>query len=273
MLLRRLCAATAFAAALALTLPACSAPDGHASAGPPGGQPHPTLFPRTPKPTPVKKRKPAIVQVKQTRVTAHGPGGSLMGTGSSAVALTFDDGPDPVNTPKILDLLKRYHVKATFCLVGTNVRAYPAIVRRIVAEGHAICDHTWHHRMDLASQPIDVIRRDLTATRDAIRAAAPKAKVEYFRAPGGIFSPRIVRIATSLGMRSLYWAVDPRDWDAARYGHGTSMVNHVVGAVEVHVRPGAVVLSHDYKKPDTITAYATLLPWLRTRYKLIPMPT
>jgi peptidoglycan-N-acetylglucosamine deacetylase len=74
-------------------------------------------------------------------------------------------------------------------------------------------------------------------------------------------------------MTSLYWAVDPRDWDFPTYGHGASMVNHVITAVEHYIRPGAVILSHDFRKPDTVTAYATLLPWLKARYRLVGMPT
>jgi peptidoglycan/xylan/chitin deacetylase (PgdA/CDA1 family) len=64
-------------------------------------------------------------------------------------------------------------------------------------------------------------------------------------------------------MGSLYWSVDPRDWDNSTYGTGPSMVNHVVSTVESQVRPGSIILSHDRKEhPDTITAYRTLIPWL-----------
>jgi peptidoglycan/xylan/chitin deacetylase (PgdA/CDA1 family) len=197
----------------------------------------------------------------------------MLATGSRSVALTFDDGPDPVNTPKMLDLLKKNRVKATFCLVGTQVRANPALVRRIVKEGHTLCNHSWRHRLDLAKQPDDVVLKDLQATNDAIRAAVPDAKIKYFRAPGGNFDRHLVNLAASLGMKSLYWAVDPRDWDASHYGKGTAMVNHIISVIKTHARPGAVILSHDFKKPDTITAYKTLLPWLKAHYKLIALPT
>ncbi|HEX6499021.1 MAG TPA: polysaccharide deacetylase family protein [Micromonosporaceae bacterium] len=196
-----------------------------------------------------------------------------MTTGSSAVALTFDDGPDPTYTPKLLDLLKQYHVHATFCVVGFRARDNQALIKRIVAEGHTLCNHSWQHLFDLGQRSPGYIRNDMTATNNAIHSAVPDAPIKYFRAPGGNFTTTMVNVARSLGMTPLYWYVDPRDWDSATYGHGTPMVNHIIHAVESNVRPGAIILSHDLAKPDTITAYRTLIPWLLARYTLIPLPT
>jgi peptidoglycan/xylan/chitin deacetylase (PgdA/CDA1 family) len=188
------------------------------------------------------------------------------------VALTFDDGPDPVNTPRILDLLRRNEVRATFCVVGTRVRAHPALVRRIVAEGHTLCNHSWQHRLDLGTRTPAEIRADLSRTDDAIHAAVPDAPVRYFRAPGGRFSPALVGGARTLGMTPLFWQVDPRDWDSGSFGTGTPLADHVVAAVRAAVRPGAIVLSHDSGHPDTVTAYAELLPWLKARFALAALP-
>jgi peptidoglycan/xylan/chitin deacetylase (PgdA/CDA1 family) len=191
------------------------------------------------------------------------------------VALTFDDGPDPINTPKLLDMLAQCGVKATFCLVGFRARDRPDLVRRIVAEGHTVCNHSWQHLIDLAAdtRTDEYIKHDLQATNNAILKAAPDAKIRYFRAPGGNFTPRLVQIAKDLGMTSIYWSLDPRDWEKSVYGTGSAMVNHIISAVEAGVRPGAIVLSHDNGKPDTITAYRTLLPWLKARFHLIALPT
>jgi peptidoglycan/xylan/chitin deacetylase (PgdA/CDA1 family) len=206
------------------------------------------------------------------RLVTLGPFSALRTTGSSSVALTFDDGPDPINTPRMLDLLKRYRVKATFCVIGVKVRAHPELVRRIVAEGHSLCNHSWRHLLTLGRQSPQYIRTDLSRTLAAIHAAAPRAKVRYFRAPGGNFTPEMIRIAASLGMTApLYWQVDPSDWDARKYGRGPAMVSHIIGNVEYFVRPGSIVLSHDIHS-DTITAYQTLLPWLERRYRLSPQP-
>src|SRR4030095_15932219 len=182
--------------------------------------PTPTPKP-SPKPSPSAKPKPKPTATKTAtaqpvrlgRVGGYGPAGSLRATGSSAVALTFDDGPDPVNTPKLLDLLKKNGVKATFCVVGFRARDHPDLIRRIVNEGHTICNHSWQHLMDLGQRTDDYVLQDLQATNNAIRAAAPKAKIKYFRAPGGNFTTGLVALAKRLGMTSIYWAVDTRDWE------------------------------------------------------------
>jgi len=199
----------------------------------------------------------------QTRATGHGPAGSQSVTGTMSVALTFDDGPDPVTTPTLLALLRQYHVKATFCLIGYRARDYPDLVRQIAADGHTLCNHSWQHLTELGQRDLAYQTWDLTQTTQAMQNAVPGAEVKWFRAPGGNFTTGLVSLATSLGMGSLYWSVDPRDWDNATYGTGPRMVNHVVSTVESQVRPGSVILSHDRKEhPDTITAYRTLIPWL-----------
>ena len=80
-----------------------------------------------------------------------GPSGSVNHIDGTQVALTFDDGPDPRLTPRLLDLLAAAGVKATFCLIGRKAAAHPGIVARIAAEGHTLCNHSWSHRMDLGA--------------------------------------------------------------------------------------------------------------------------
>jgi peptidoglycan/xylan/chitin deacetylase (PgdA/CDA1 family) len=195
----------------------------------------------------------------------------LRRTGSEAVALTFDDGPDPQNTPAILDLLKREGVKATFCLVGFRARDHPDLVRRIVADGHTLCNHSWQHLIDLAKRPPAEIRQDLEHTNEAIRAAVPGARIPYFRAPGGNFTRDLVRLARQMGMTSIYWQVDPRDWEHKKEESATAHVDRLIHDIKRDTRPGAIVLSHDNKQPTTIEAYKVLLPWLKQRFLLVPL--
>ena len=202
-----------------------------------------------------------------------GPAGSTIVTGSNAVALTFDDGPDPNFTPRFLDLLKEQGVKATFCLVGFRAAQFPDLVRRIVAEGHTLCNHSWRHRFELGRLSPSEMELDLKRTNEAIHAAVPGAPIVYFRCPGGNFTAPLVAMARNMfGMKSIYWAVDPRDWEKAKFGSGPSMVNHIVSVVKT-ARPGSIVLSHDLAKPDTLAAYQQLLPWLKARFTLIALPT
>jgi peptidoglycan/xylan/chitin deacetylase (PgdA/CDA1 family) len=176
-----------------------------------------------------------------------------------------------VQTPRLLDLLKREHVKATFCVVGRNAAAHPALIRRIAAEGHALCNHTWNHSLTLGKKKPSVIRADLRRTNDAIRRAVPKARIKYMRAPGGNFTPAFVSVARKMGMKSIYWQVDPRDWEHKRGESKAAHEKKVVRTVQKRVGRGAIVLSHDYRQPGTIAAYRKLIPWLRARYRLIAL--
>jgi peptidoglycan/xylan/chitin deacetylase (PgdA/CDA1 family) len=226
---------------------------------------------RTTKPAPPPPA-PDAPWVPRPPGTGEGPAGSMPRTGSDAVALTFDDGPDPVNTPQILDLLAQNGVKATFCLVGSRARDFPDVVRRIAAEGHTLCNHSWQHLLALGSQDAGYIHWDLEQTNQAIRNAVPGAQIKYFRAPGGNFTPDLVRIARGYGMQPLYWDADPKDWDHTIDASHQAHIDRVVAAVKSQVRQGSVVLSHDNKQPDTIAAYRVLLPWLKARLTLIAMP-
>lgn len=204
---------------------------------------------------------------------AHGPHGSINATGSTTVALTFDDGPDPVHTPQMLDVLAACGVKATFCLIGNKVQRYADIVRRIVAEGHTLCNHSWQHNTQLGTYGWGPIYDDLSRTNNAIHSVVPDAPIPYFRAPGGAWTSDYVAVAQALGMTSLNWDVDPWDWNFNVNGRGEAMTVHIVDHVRAHTRPGSIILSHDNQKPDTVEAFRRLLPWLTAHFDLIALPT
>ncbi|GGQ39300.1 polysaccharide deacetylase family protein [Couchioplanes azureus] len=246
--------------------PATAAP-ANPSAPPPAQNPAPAAPSAT-----ATAPAPAVLPIPE----GDGPAKSLRTTGTETVALTFDDGPDPVQTPKILALLEEHQVTAMFCLVGEQARRHPDIVRDIAAAGHALCNHSWNHSFTLGKEEPAKIREDLLRTNDAIRAAVPDAKIPYFRAPGGNFTDRLVRTAYAEGMTSLYWEVDPRDWERTPAETGDSHVEKIIREVTVNVRPGSIVLSHDFAQPETVEAYETLLPRLRERFTLglptVPAP-
>lgn len=179
---------------------------------------------------------------------------------ADGVALTIDDGPHPVWTPRILDLLSQYHVHATFCLIGEQVQEFPALVRRIVAEGHSLCDHTWDHDEQLPKRPADTVDREIASAYEAIVAASGGVRPAYYRAPGGNWDARMIEEARRLGMVSLNWSVDPVDW--SRPG-----VSKIVSTVLNSTGPGDVVLMHDGggDRSQTLTALETILPTLIAR--------
>jgi peptidoglycan/xylan/chitin deacetylase (PgdA/CDA1 family) len=219
-----------------------------------------------PKPSPSPSTKAPAVAAKLPAKDL-GPGHSLRTTGSRAISLTFDDGPDPVETPKLLALLAKYQIKATFCLVGSNVQKHPEVVREIVAAGHTLCNHTWNHSLTIGRDKPEQIQADLERTNAAIRAAVPDARIPFFRAPGGNFTDRLVGVAQAQGMASLYWAVDPRDWDHPKGETDPAHVARVISEVR-KVKPGSIILSHDFNQPDTIEAYSKLLPWLKANFAI-----
>ncbi|MFG2055524.1 polysaccharide deacetylase family protein [Micromonospora sp. NPDC048930] len=196
-----------------------------------------------------------------------GPYGSRTSTGSSRVALTFDDGPDPRYTPQVLALLKEYGVKATFCVVGENAESHPNLIQAIVADGHTLCNHSWNHDVNLGKRSPDAIRADLLRTSDAIRAAVPGARIGYFRQPGGAWTRPVVSTCEELGMTPLHWAVDPADWTVPGAANIASTVMTQTG-------PGSIVLLHDAggDRSGTVEALRHLLPELLDRYQLEALP-
>ena len=186
-----------------------------------------------------------------------------------ALALTFDDGPSPVWTPRILALLARAHTHATFCLIGRQARQYPQLVKAIVAGGHTLCNHTWDHDETLPARSPAQVRQAMARAQRAIIAASGGVAPRLYRAPGGAWSPLVEATARSLGMTPLKWNVDPRDW--ANPGAG-----HIAGATLAQVRPGAIVLLHDGggSRDQTYSALAFLLNRLpQLKYSFwVPQP-
>lgn len=133
-------------------------------------------------------------------------------TTAKNVALTFDDGPSPKWTPHVLDILKTNHVHATFFMVGVNARSYPALVRRVLAEGHTIGNHSYSHptmtRLSTSSQAAQMD----TATRYISAAISGGYKPCFFRPPGGAYNATTVSLARNRGMSTVIWSLDTRDW-------------------------------------------------------------
>lgn len=213
--------------------------------------PAPTTVPPARKPTAKKPAPRGIV----------GPLNTIRLTGVRSVALTFDDGPHPEWTPKVLDQLRRAGVKATFCVIGVKVRKYRAIMARIVREGHTVCNHSWQHDLKLGSKPAAQIRADLLRTSREIQRAVPGVRIPYYRQPGGKWTPGIVQIARDLGMKPLHWDVDPADWD-------DTSTPEISKRVAQQARPGSIVLLHDGggDRSRTLGACPQVLSSLKRKY-------
>jgi peptidoglycan/xylan/chitin deacetylase (PgdA/CDA1 family) len=151
------------------------------------------------------------------------------------VALTFDDGPNPVATPLLLAILRRFGAHATFFVVGEHSLAYPYLIRQMATEGHEVANHTFHHPR-LTTLDAQTIREELTATTDTIRPAAGPPR--WFRPPGGDYSPQVAGIAREAGLSLAMWTVNSGDWGAPS---PTLLAERVLGRAE----PGAIILLHN----------------------------
>lgn len=179
--------------------------------------------------------------------------------GSSAypyVAMTFDDGPHPKNTPRLLNMLRQRNIRATFYVIGSNVDRYPQIARRIVAEGHEIGNHTYTHRK-MTSLGTSEVRREMQRTEDAI-IRATGVKPRTMRPPyGALRTDQRITIMREFGYPTILWSVDPRDWQRPGPLVVTSRI--LAGA-----KNGAIILAHDLHSP-TVTAMPSTFDGLLTR--------
>jgi peptidoglycan/xylan/chitin deacetylase (PgdA/CDA1 family) len=159
-----------------------------------------------------------------------------LGPGSRLLALTYDDGPNDPYTWRLLDLLERHGVKATFFLIGRFVQQRPEIARAVVAAGHSIGNHTWSHPNLVFASAADA-RRQLQQTQQAIFDAAG-VEPQLFRPPFGGRRPVTLRIARAMGLQPIMWNVSCYDWKAIS-------ADEIFGHAERQIRGGNVILLHD----------------------------
>ncbi|GEM_PF-2081666 len=176
----------------------------------------------------------------------------------ASVLLTFDDGPNPVFTPQVLQILAANHIHAVFCMIGARARAHPMMVRAVLAGGHTLCDHTQDHDEKLAQHGASRIRIDIAQGAASILAASGGIHPRFFRAPGGRWSIPMEAEVRAQHMTALKWTVDPRDW--SRPGS-----RQITAAVMSQLRPGGVVLMHDGggDRSQTVDALRRLIKVLR----------
>lgn len=198
------------------------------------------------------------------RIVTHGPGDAKL------VALTFDDGPNDPATSHILDVLAARDVKATFFVVGENVEVYPDTVHRIVAEGHALGNHSYRHRKRDAL--LDPRYGELERAQRAI-AAAVGFRPALYRSPNGFHTPWQLRAVRRAGLVTVHWTVQTKDWERPN-------PDTIVRRVLDHVRPGAIVLLHDgddthhgSDRTPTVEALSRIIDELHARgYRFVTVP-
>ena len=173
-----------------------------------------------------------------------------------SLALTFDDGPDPVHTPKLLDVLQDHGVKATFFITGVRAERHPEIVRRIVAEGHEIGNHSYRH-VKFAALPVQDQLDEIEQT-DRVLTEYDGRRRHWFRPPGGRLPLKLVLSLFRRRHRLAMWSYDSLDYQ-------NSGVPPIVARFRsTPVRSGEIILFHD-DNDFTVLALKLLLPQWRAQ--------
>jgi peptidoglycan/xylan/chitin deacetylase (PgdA/CDA1 family) len=179
--------------------------------------------------------------------------------GPMAIALTLDDGPDPVYTPQVLEVLRRYDVRATFNMIGEQIGSNLSLVREVAAAGHTITNHTWDHP-DMSGYPVERVLGEIDRCNEALAEAGQEPRI--FRSPFGLWTPEVFEACEARGLTPLDWSVDPRDWDT---DHVTTqdIVRTVLRTTHRH----DIILEHDGggDRRNTVAALRIFIPELLDR--------
>lgn len=180
---------------------------------------------------------------------------------SKKIALTFDDGPHPEYTPKILNILRKYKVKATFFMIGSKLQTQPALARQILAEGHEVANHTMHHLRlpDLSSGDMVAQWEDASTIFEEVLGVSPY----LCRPPGGKYNDEVLAAANSFGMTTVLWTANSGDF-------GLETSSEVASAALAKAKAGGIILLHD-TVDLTAEALPSILEGLKKK-RLKPVP-
>jgi peptidoglycan-N-acetylglucosamine deacetylase len=193
---------------------------------------------------------------KRLRKIVHG------NLASKEITLTFDDGPHDEYTLKLLDILKRERVPATFFVIGMLAERKPDLIRAIAAGGHTIGNHTYHH-VSLPKIPLRFVDDEILACGEVVRSITGQDPI-FFRPPGGQYTPNIAKAAANFGYTTVLWTADPGD-----YANPGSEV--ILRRTLDTTSNGGIILLHD-GAAQTITILPTLIRSLKAKgYKFVPL--
>lgn len=180
-----------------------------------------------------------------------------------AIALTFDDGPDPIHTPRILNILKENNIKATFFLVGSKIEIYPELVKRIYDEGHTIGNHTYSHSGFYTLWSSNRIYEDIQKTNDIIHNIIGKYPV-FFRPPFGVTNP-LIRKAVRNQFDCIGWSL--RSYDTLHFLKRNTISDRIVH----NIKNGDIVLLHDNREDSDLLLKSVIEQITKKGIKIIPL--
>jgi peptidoglycan/xylan/chitin deacetylase (PgdA/CDA1 family) len=191
------------------------------------------------------------------------------------LALTFDDGPNPACTPRLLDILAQHGVHATFFLIGSFAQQQPDLVRQTLAAGHLIGNHSWSHP-NLAVTAARRVDEELSRTRDVLEQITG-APIRHFRPPYGARRPYVLRAARQLGMEPVTWNAMTTDWSEPSHERIAARLMGKIDQMERHGRAANIVL-HDgghrglgADRNPSVNAAAQILARHKATYRFVTL--
>ncbi|AEE96471.1 polysaccharide deacetylase family protein [Mahella australiensis] len=220
---------------------------------------------------PVPKQKPKAPRADERKSNTTHVKPVVIGFGDGHIkqaALTFDDGPDGRFTPQILDILKKYNVKATFFVIGRNAEKYPEVLKRTSDEGHVIGNHSWDHK-DFTKLTDNDLYEEIHKTETLLDRQLGSHS-PLIRMPYGAFNDNIVNTIAALGYYNIYWSVDTEDWS----GISPPAIKKNIRS---ELRPSAILLMHSSGQSKAISNTVKVLPEIiemlqKDGYKLVTVP-
>ena len=179
-------------------------------------------------------------------------------TGQKVLYLTFDAGYENGQTEKILDTLKKHNVKAAFFLVGNYIERNPDLVRRMVAEGHLVGNHTMHHPDMSKISSVGAFSKELADLEALYKETVGSEMPKYYRPPQGVYSEENLKMAQQLGYKTVFWSLAYADWDNNNQPTGQQALDKLLP----RTHNGAVILLHSTSKTN-----GEILDELLTRWK------
>lgn len=189
-------------------------------------------------------------------------------TTTSRIYLTFDSGYENGNTSKILDILKKQRVNATFFLVGDYLRERKDLVKRMVSEGHIIGNHTWKHA-DLTKVSQKRYENELTKFEDYYKNLTGNELMKIMRPPAGTFSDHSLKVADDLGYYNIFWSLAYKDW-VQNEQHGWK---YAYDKVMERIHPGAIILMHSVSDDNTEALERIIIDLRKKGYEFEPITT
>ena len=184
-------------------------------------------------------------------------------TAQKTVYLTFDAGYENGYTAQILDVLQKHGVKAAFFVVGNYIEQNPALVRRMVEEGHTVGNHTYHHYDMSKIGELEAFTQELTALEELYEQTIGAPMAKYYRPPQGIYSEENLKMAQSLGYKTVFWSLAYVDW----YQDDQPTPEEAFSKLIPRIHNGAVVLLHSSSATNAEILDELLTKWEEMGYR------